>query len=428
MIWISVAVCLVSLIAMLYFANRAASLSRALQAHNATCNVNLETTYRNYQRAEGRWLALHEEYDTLMASSEAGMLILDSADIIQRANLAARHLFGMPPQDPVGKSLLQATLSNELNMLVRAAREEKCLQRREIRAPGAGGGSLIVSVAPVIGEGEGGSHCVVIAHDVTELRRLETIRRDFVANVSHELRTPLASIRAMAETLQDGALQDHAVADHFLSTINTEAQRLTRISEDLLILSQAESRLPEKSPFALSEIIEEVVARFQPQAEKAGLSLCSNIEPDLEVLANHDQIEQVIVNLIDNGLKYTPSGGQVRVTAERGPDSVAVHISDTGIGIMSQDLPRIFERFYRVDKARSRQSGGTGLGLSIVKHIVEAHGGQVTVESEYNRGSTFTITIPTAARSGGLLVSTDQNLNPGTTDPCASVSSPVAQP
>ena len=218
--------------------------------------------------------------------------------------------------------------------------------------------------------------------------------RVIVANVSHELRTPLASIRAMTETLQDGALQDPSVAYHFLATINNEAQRLTRISEDLLILSQAESRQPEKARFLLAGMIQEAVIRFQPQAEKAGIDLSASLPADLEVCANHDQIEQVIVNLIDNALKYTSSGGKACVTAENEAKHVAVHVSDTGIGIMSQDLPRIFERFYRVDKARSRQSGGTGLGLSIVKHIVEAHGGQVTVKSEYGHGSTFTFTLP----------------------------------
>jgi signal transduction histidine kinase len=200
----------------------------------------------------------------------------------------------------------------------------------------------------------------------------------------------------MAETLQDGALRDGDVAEHFLGTISTEVQRLTRISEDLLILSQAESSQTETSKVSLSSLLDDVVSRFQKQAEKDGIRLQLNAPAGLYITGSPDQIEQVIINLIDNAIKYTHSGGSVSVGAEQQDLMVAVHVADTGIGIMSQDVSRIFERFYRVDKARSRQSGGTGLGLSIVKHIVEAHGGNVTVVSEFNRGSSFTFTLPAA--------------------------------
>jgi len=377
-----------------YFAVRAARLHTALLTLEAAQRASLETDRADIQRLETRLETLNREYDALLIGCGAGVLILDYFDVIERANLSAGHLLGAPMQTLVGRSLLQATLSSELNNLVKTAREQNGIQRREVRGPGINGNTLNVSVLPVPGERPGKSRLLLIAQDVTELRRLEVIRRDFVANVSHELRTPLTSIRAIAETLQDGALKDPTVAEHFLNTINTEAQRLTRISEDLLILSQAESQVPERAPFHLSQLLNDVVNRFQPQAEKNKQSLCVEAPTGLEVIAHHDQIEQVLVNLVDNALKYTPAGGQIRVTAERHPDGIAVHVADTGIGIMSQDVPRIFERFYRVDKARSRQSGGTGLGLSIVKHIVEAHGGQVTVESEYNRGSTFTFTLP----------------------------------
>ncbi len=343
---------------------------------------------------ENLMASLREEYETLMDCCDAGILILNGSDVIERANLAARPLFGNSLSRGIGKTLRQATHSDELAELAQDARSARSLRRREIRLPGAGGVILRVAIAPVAGDEPETARLVLVADDVTELRRLETIRRDFVANVSHELRTPLASIRAMTETLQDGALQDPSVAYHFLATINNEAQRLTRISEDLLILSQAESRQPEKALFLLAGMIEEVATRFQPQAEKAGIELKAVLPANLEVFANHDQVEQVLVNLVDNALKYTPSGGKACVTAEATDKYVAIHISDTGIGIMTQDVPRIFERFYRVDKARSRQSGGTGLGLSIVKHIIEAHGGQVMVKSEYGSGSTFTFTLP----------------------------------
>ena len=356
--------------------------------------VALESTLAERQQQENLFYALQQEYEALMIGCGAGILILNAADGIERANLVASHLLGASTQSLVGKSLLEATLSSEMNALVKLAREQNAAQHREVRTTGMNSMTLSVTALPIGGSEQVKRRFVVIAQDVTELRRLETIRRDFVANVSHELRTPLATIRAMAETLQDGALEDPTVSNHFLGTINAEAQRLTRISEDLLILSQAESRQPEKEPFNLSMMLTKVVSRFQPQAEKETLSLCADVPPGLMVIANHDQIEQVLVNLVDNALKYTSSGGRVLVTAERKQESIAVHVSDSGIGIRSQDVPRIFERFYRVDKHRSRQSGGTGLGLSIVKHIVEAHGGQVTVDSEYNRGSVFTITLP----------------------------------
>ncbi len=318
-----------------------------------------------------------DEYFALMEQCGAGVLVVDASGRVLRANALGRRV------------LASEHVCEEITDILSEARARGELVEREVRLPA--GGALIVSASPI---GGSAGPFLVVGRDVSELRRLEKIRRDFVANVSHELRTPLASIRAMAETLQDGAMKDEEVAGQFLGTIVTEVQRLTRISEDLLILSDAESRSPEKAPFNLSALIEKVLTRFQPQAEKAGIALDGQVQARLRVEANHDQIEQVLVNLVDNAIKYTSGGGQVRLTAERLPDRVAVHVADTGIGIQEKDLPRIFERFYRVDKARSRRSGGTGLGLSIVKHIVESHGGQVTVDSEFNHGSTFTFTIP----------------------------------
>ncbi len=332
---------------------------------------------------------LDREYDTLLERCGSGVLVIMEDGQIRRANKLGLRLLGLPPE---ALSIAGSPLGAEIRNLISAAVDRQEADRVEARGPD--GSHLILSLASVLdSSGQPGGFMVII-HDVTDLRRLEKIRRDFVANVSHELRTPLASIRAMAETLQDGALEDGSVSDHFLGTIIKEAQRLTRISEDLLVLSDAESRLPEKSPLDLSELIGLVLNRFQPQAERAGVGIEGSVAERLVVEANRDQIEQVLVNLIDNAIKYTPSGGSVHVTAEREGDRAAVHVADTGIGIEGRDLPRIFERFYRVDKARSRQSGGTGLGLSIVKHIVESHGGQVTVESEKGRGSQFTFVLP----------------------------------
>ncbi len=346
---------------------------------------------------EKRLASITREYDALLAHCGRGVLLVGPDDVIERANQTARYLLGVPNLDMSDRPVLDGAFSAELSALVRETRETRRIQRREIGASGSRGSQLIVVASPVIeDDADGTEDCriILVARDVTELRRLETVRRDFVANVSHELRTPLTSIRAMAETLQDGAMQDASVACYFLKTIIDETARLTRISEDLLHLSQAESQSPEKMRFNLAELCEEVAGRFNMQARQAALRLNSELPSRLDVAANHDQIEQVLVNLLDNAIKYTPAGGEVRMVAEKSGDAAVVRVEDTGIGIMPEDVPRIFERFYRVDKARSRQSGGTGLGLSIVKHIVEAHGGQVRVESEIGHGSVFSFTLP----------------------------------
>jgi two-component system phosphate regulon sensor histidine kinase PhoR len=337
---------------------------------------------------------LNHEYETLMKHCGTGVLVIDSTGVIQRVNATASRLFGVSEKTLVGRMLAPPVFPEELCVFIQDAQTQRTTLRGQVLLPEPGGGVAMVSVSPILGERRKHLRFLIIVRDVTELRRLETVRRDFVANVSHELRTPLASIRAMAETLQDGALEDAVLTDRFLATIITEAERLARVSNDLLILSDAESRAPEKAAFSLSSLVEEVVKRFQSQAEKARIGLTFAAPPGLEIVANADQIEAVLVNLIDNAIKYTPADGRVHVTAENLSGWVMVHVADTGIGIPRKHHTRIFERFYRVDKARSRQSGGTGLGLSIVKHMVEAHGGEVNVESESGNGTTFTVRLP----------------------------------
>jgi two-component system phosphate regulon sensor histidine kinase PhoR len=333
-------------------------------------------------------------FNSLMDWCDAGVVLLDDDGRTLLSNTAARRMLGDRTMALHGRSITDDPFPKSWAEVFVDAQHSGELVRREVRRNGEMGLTVMLAVGKIPDPPGSPTRYLCIAHDITELRRLERVRRDFVANVSHELRTPLASIRAMAETLQDGALQDEDVSDRFLGTIVNEAQRLTRISEDLLVLSNAESRAPERSEFLLSDLLEQVVNRFLPQAGKAGIELTSQIPPGLKVLANHDQIEQVVVNLVDNGIKYTPAGGRVEVRASRTNGTVSVDVADNGIGIDPKDAARIFERFYRVDKARSRQSGGTGLGLSIVKHIVESHGGGVTLQSQYGQGSVFTFTLP----------------------------------
>lgn len=228
-------------------------------------------------------------------------------------------------------------------------------------------------------------------YEITDLRRLERVRRDFVANVSHELRTPLTLIRAMAETLQDD--DDDKRRENYLAKIIHEVDCLSTISSDLLELSTAESNPVRKQRCDLAEIVRTVVEKLHHKAEEKGLALTFEGPESLPVEANPSQISQVAVNLIDNALNYTVEGS-VAVRLWKSDGRGLLSVTDTGIGIASDHAPRVFERFYRVDKARSRQTGGTGLGLSIVKHIVEAHGGTVGVDSTLNVGSTFRVSLP----------------------------------
>lgn len=248
---------------------------------------------------------------------------------------------------------------------------------------------------------------LAVIEDVTKMRHLEQLRSEFVANVSHELRTPLTSIKGFAETLRDGALEDREAAGKFVHIIIEEASRLTRMIENLLELSDLEARKKHAaSPVKIPLVVDEVLLRLGPRLEGAGLEVVSAVPDHLpEVRADKDLLHQVLFNLVENAINYTPAGGRVEIGALRESNEIGVWVRDTGIGIPEKDLPRIFERFYRVDRARSRRMGGTGLGLSIVKHIIENYGGRVEVESEVGKGSKFTFWLPVSGQnaiSGGL--------------------------
>jgi two-component system phosphate regulon sensor histidine kinase PhoR len=254
--------------------------------------------------------------------------------------------------------------------------------------------SFEVLAGPLAGPSTRGA--LAILHDVTEIERLERVRKDFVANVSHELRTPLAAIRGYAETLLDGALQDQENNHRFVEIIQAQATRLTNIASDLLTISELESNLaaPPPQPVSIRSALESALRTVESGARIRGVRLLSEELDDVQVLGNELQLEQVFVNLLDNAVKFNRPNGEVRVDAHSTDGTAQITISDTGIGIPSEDLPRVFERFYRVDKARSREMGGTGLGLSIVKHVIEQMGGTVAVSSQVGQGSRFTLTVP----------------------------------
>ena len=327
--------------------------------------------------------------DALADGLDIAVFICDPKANVRYANRRATVLFGFA--DPQGRGILSVTLSHELEQLVLSAARQGTAQRAELnfRYP-----EERVGIAQAW---RGESDRVFLSvYDISDLRRLERVRQDFVANVSHELRTPLTLIRAMAETLEDSPSDE--VMGRYLKKIIEEVDRLSLISQDLLILSAAESNPVRKQSCDIAEVLRSVVAHLLQKASEKGLTLSYIGPTTLLVEANQAQMTQVAINLIDNAINYTATGSiTMTVTSEEG--FIVIAVSDTGIGIASDHLPRIFERFYRVDKGRSRNTGGTGLGLSIVKHIIEAHGGSVSVESALNHGSTFTVKLPTGDRT-----------------------------
>ncbi len=265
---------------------------------------------------------------------------------------------------------------------------------------------LHIEASPAGGERDNEACIVLVFHDVTDLRRLEKIRKDFVANVSHELRTPLTSIKGYVEALLDGGKDDPSVAGRFLDIILKQSDRLNLIIEDLLELSKIESGQVSlrEEPLDLRALVERTLSTIKPIADRKGHRLVIALDPSLPLIAgDDDRLVQVLTNLLDNAIKYTPGGGTITIrgtpspsphTAEPSLNTIDLIVADTGIGIPEKDRPRIFERFYRVDKARSRDLGGTGLGLAIVKHLVEGHGGQVWVEANHPQGSHFVVRLP----------------------------------
>jgi len=329
-----------------------------------------------------------------------GVIALDSQGRILLMNPAARKIFGLSSGPVEGRAFLEVIRQKEFLDLVEACQAcsvgESC--RREVELGPPVNRILRAYAVPVPFASEGRGNLLVL-HDITELRRLEQVRTEFVANVSHELRTPLTSIKGYLETLIDGAVEEPGAARRFLEVTHTHAERLGRLVDDLLQLSDIETGkvILKLDPVVLHEAARAVLAIFEAQAGQKRMALMNRVPPELRARADRDRLSQVLVNLIDNAVKFTPEGGQIAVDAARGPDDfVEVRVSDTGIGIPSTDLPRITERFYRVDKARSRELGGTGLGLAIVKHLVQAHGGGLRIESELGKGTTVRFTLPAA--------------------------------
>jgi len=342
------------------------------------------------------------DLEDVLSSLQDAVFVVDADARLRYLNAAAAQLFEVRVQDVLGAHLLEALPTFELEAGVRAAIESGRHQAREMTLYAPRVREALLRVAPLRrGESNEVGGAVAIIQDLTELRRLERVRRDFVANASHELRTPIANIRATAETILDEP-ENIELARRFLPRLLSEAERLARLVNDLLNLAQAEApRERVREPVELCALTGEVMEQLRVKAESRQIELSRECEGETRVSGDAAGLEQVVFNLLDNALMYTPEGGKIVVQATsippRSSTPVAIlTVSDTGIGIPSAEMTRIFERFYRVDKARSRSQGGTGLGLAIVKHIVENHGGHIRVESEIGRGTTFIVTLPVA--------------------------------
>jgi two-component system, OmpR family, phosphate regulon sensor histidine kinase PhoR len=340
----------------------------------------------------------------MLTSMVEGVMVLDYKGRILQVNPALERMFGVTRAETRGRPSLEVFGHSELNALVSSVLATRTGQKDEIILTPSGR-CLDVEASVAGGEQDNEACAVLVFHDITELRRLENIRKDFVANVSHELRTPLTSIKGYVEALLDGGKDDPETSVRFLEIILKQSDRLNLILEDLLQLSKIESGQLQfkKEPLHIGSVIERTIAMIKPLAEKKQHRLRSQVAADLPLISgDEERLVQVLANLLDNAIKYTPEGGQITVAARRiSPSraeaprtSIELTVTDTGIGIPEQDRPRVFERFYRVDKARSRELGGTGLGLAIVRHIVEGHGGQIWVEGNMPTGSRFVVRLP----------------------------------
>jgi two-component system, OmpR family, phosphate regulon sensor histidine kinase PhoR len=355
----------------------------------------LDQLARNLAAALDRLRREHDLLNRVLNGMREGVLLLDRQGRVVLANSALRDMLLLAP-DVVGKLPLEVIRNAELKRTLDEAAASDDTISGEIDLGDIKRRQLLVHAAALRGQPGGGLLAVFV--DMTDLRRLETIRRDFVANVSHELRTPIATVRSAAETLRGALTSQPQMASVFVEIIERQSERLQSLVEDLLDLARIESKQFRLSlePVSLAPIVDHIVSLFRERAEEKHIRLCAEVARDLPLgRADPRALEQVLTNLLDNAVKYGTDGVSVTVRASREADSLRVSVTDTGAGIDEAHLPRLFERFYRVDPGRSRDVGGTGLGLSIVKHLVEAMDGRVGVESAPGRGTTFTFTLRT---------------------------------
>jgi two-component system phosphate regulon sensor histidine kinase PhoR len=371
----------------IHFAWRQKFLRQQQQVH-----AEMEDARRRQQQTT---VDAQAQQQVLFNSMLEGLLLLDRNRRIYLANRNFKNLFGLKTELR-GKTIMEALRLHELAELVERVETEGQVFDHELKLPELSGRWLRVNAAVIsnsAGEREG---TILVFHDLTRLKQLERTREDFVANVSHELRTPLSLIKGYVETLLDGARNDPAIAERFLKIIERNTQRLDLLIQDLLTISALESGRMKLNlqPVELRPLVEKVFTDLNARAENKNAQLVNEM-PQFTANADVNRLDQVLANLVDNAIKYGRAEGIVTVGGKKLDDGrLEIFVQDDGPGIPAESLDRVFERFYRVDKARSRDQGGTGLGLSIVKHIVQAHGGEVWAKSELGKGATFFFTLP----------------------------------
>jgi two-component system phosphate regulon sensor histidine kinase PhoR len=337
--------------------------------------------------------------DAILSAMEDGVMAVDHRGVVLLANQALRESLEL--YEPVGRHYLEVVRQRAVGELLEAVLAAGARREGEVQMLRGGRAYAVIGV-PFPGPERQPPGAVLTFHDVTERHRVERVRRDFVANASHELRTPLTSIRGFVEALEDGAMQEPATGRRFLEKIRVHADRMAGLVSDLLELSRLESgeRAPAWQEVAPAEVAEEVAASFAGAAERKGVTLHRTDRGAPTVESDPDRLRQILENLVENAVKYTPAGGRIDITTGPAAEGAELMVADDGPGIPAEHLPRIFERFYRVDKARSREMGGTGLGLSIVRHLAESIGAAVRVDSKLGHGTRFTVAVPVERERG----------------------------
>ncbi|MEY4669517.1 MAG: hypothetical protein RL518_2216 [Pseudomonadota bacterium] len=338
---------------------------------------------------------LSREQDAILRSMTEGVITVDSEGKIRRVNEAARGLLGISKAYVEGEAIDDIITIDEIRRFMREASSSMVPTTRTVELRQEPQTILDMYGSPLFQDDGSSSGTLIVLRDMTRMHKLENVRRDFVANVSHELRTPVTSIKGFAETLLDGAMHEPESLNRFLGIIAKHAERLHAIFNDLLVLSRLEAGDQHEgidlSNHKIADIVREAIEVCAANAAAKSITVSSSIGDDIRVAVNSSLLQQAFVNLIDNAIKYSDAGTKVDIGVERQGEYIRCMVADTGPGIESAHLPRLFERFYRVDQGRSRQMGGTGLGLAIVKHIAQVHGGRVDVQSVLGQGSTFSL-------------------------------------
>ena len=363
-------------------------------AHNLNkMSANLQSTIIEITKDK-------DELKAILSSMVEGVIVIGNNEKILLLSPPVSHMLDLRSKDVMERPYWEAIRNREINATFEEALKNKKAIKKELAILFPSESYFSMQISPILNESGGLSSVVAVFHDISELKKLEKVRSEFVANVSHELKTPLTSIKGFVETLQNGALGDPKTRNRFLDIIQTHTVKLENLVNDLLSLSAIESK-DTKMNFeyvSLPDIIDTITNLYRAQLEKRNQNMSVSIPKDIPpILVDRGKIEQVFSNLLDNAIKFTPPVGKILIHASLKDDYIRIDVQDSGIGISEEHLPRVFERFYMVDKSRSKELGGTGLGLAIVKHIVQAHNGRVTVQSELKKGSTFSVFLPKTA-------------------------------